>query len=145
MVRKQLLYFFSHLKFSDDCALSIASFTPLIKMAASSTGLRPQLQIHASTNVRESDGPIIRSLKEDGLFNVPTAKNKAKHMDCVIVGQQEVLEWVQWSRMFKNQAGGDKINFMFEDPFNEDSHNIGSPEKFNDKFEKVNIGLVYQN
>lgn len=114
-------------------------------MAASSTGLRPQLQIHASTNVRESDGPIIRSLKEDGLFNVPTAKNKAKHMDCVIVGQQEVLEWVQWSRMFKNQAGGDKINFMFEDPFNEDSHNIGSPEKFNDKFEKDRCPIFLSN
>ena len=106
-------------------------------------GLRPELQIHASTNLRDSDGPIIRSLKKDGLFEVPTTENKPKYIDCVVVGSQEVLEWVQWSRMFKNQAGGDKINFMFEDPFSKDSQDMGSPEKFNDKFEKVTNNEAY--
>ena len=111
-------------------------------MAAFSTGSRTELQIHATTKARDFDGPIICSLKEDGLFNVPTPGNMPKYMDCVVVGPQEVLEWVQWSRMFKNQAGGDKINFMFEDPFSEDSQDMGSQEKFNDKFEKVKVSLT---
>ena len=136
-VRKLPMLGFSHFSISDRRALSKSSFTLLLIMAGSSIGARPLLQIHASTNVRDSDGPIIRSLREDGLFDMPTTENKPNYMDCVVVGSQEVLEWVQWSRMFKNQAGGDKINFMFENPFSEDSQGMGSPEKLKDKFEKV--------
>lgn len=110
----------------------------LIKMETS-TGLRPELRIHATDNVLAPDSSLIRILKEDGRFQVPKTEDRPKDIDCVIVGAQEVVEWVKWSRMFKSQAGGDKINFLFDDAFSEDSTDMGSSEKFINKYQEVNF------